>query len=136
MKTKPNYTLNNLPQDILDEAKEMLRGEDTVVNVIRWNRKIRVVGHVFPYEHSMDEELLLTIHETDVFTDEERAENYINYYLKYPSWYKGLRDETMLQRMKEEMEYDAETQTMFMPYGRIVNGNFVYNGDRKEYCNK
>ena len=45
-------TIETLPKRILDEAREMLRGEDTEVEVIRWNGRMRVVGKVFPYEHS------------------------------------------------------------------------------------
>lgn len=77
MRTK-KLTIKTLPRPLLDEAREMLRGEATEVYVIRWNRRMRVVGKVFPYEHSWDEKLLLTIRETDLFTDEERTENYIN----------------------------------------------------------
>ena len=128
-------TLENLPEEILAEAKEMLKGEDTEVDVIRWNRRIRVVGHVFPYEHSADEKLLLTIYEKDVYTDDERALNYINYYHKYPNWYKGARDGGILERMKQDAiyEFDKKTSTLTCrePYGRMVNGNFVYEGEFK-----
>lgn len=95
---KRQLTIETLPKRLLDEAREMLRGEDTVVEVIRWNGRMRVVGKVFPYEQSWDERVLLTIRETDLFTEAERTENYINYYHKYPSWYTGKRDEAMLER--------------------------------------
>lgn len=107
----------------------MLRGEVIEVNVIRRNRRIRVVGHIFPYEHSWDEKLILTIRETDVFTDDERAENYINYFHKSPSWYRGKRDEAMLERMRNAMDFDQKSLTYREPYGRMVNGDFVYSGE-------
>ena len=46
-------------------------------------------------DESMDEKLLLTIREEDLFTEDESTENFINYNLEYPSWYKGKRDEAM-----------------------------------------
>ena len=126
---KRQLTIETLPKRLLDEAREMLRGEDTVVEVIRWNGRMRVVGKVFPYEHSWDERLLLTIRETDLFTEAERTENYINYYHKYPSWYTGRRDEAMLERMRKD--FDQETQTVREPVGRMVGGDFVYTGEVK-----
>ena len=124
-------TIGTLPKHLLDEARDMLRGEDTVVEVIRWNGRMRVVGKVFPYEHSWDEKLLLTIRETDLFTDEERTENYINYFHKYPAWYKGKRDEAMLARMTQDMDFDPKTQTYREPFGRMVDGDFVYTGETR-----
>lgn len=131
MKTK-QLTIETLPKPLLEEAKEMLRGEDTEVQVIRWNRRLRVVGKVFPYEHSWDEKLLLTIRETDLFTEDERTENYINYFHKYPSWYRGRRDEAMLERMRNDMDFDQRTLTYREPFGRIVDGDFVYTGETRK----
>ena len=126
---KGKLTIGTLPKRILDEAREMLRGEDTVVEVIRWNGRMRVVGKVFPYEHSWDEKLLLTVRETDLFTEAERTENYINYFHKYPAWYTGRRDEAMLERMRNDMDFDQKTLTYREPFGRMVDGDFVYTGE-------
>ena len=128
---KGKLTIGTLPKRILDEAREMLRGEDTVVEVIRWNGRMRVVGKVFPYEHSWDEKLLLTIREADLFTEAERTENYINYFHKYPAWYTGRRDEAMLARMTQDMDFDPKTQTYREPFGRMVDGDFVYTGETR-----
>ena len=131
---KRQLTIETLPKALLEEAREMLRGEDTEVQVIRWNRRLRVVGKVFPYEHSWDEKLLLTIRETDLFTETERTENYINYYHKYPSWSTGRRDEAMLERMRNDFDFDQKTQTIREPVGRMVDGDFVYTGEVKVTC--
>ena len=131
---KRQLTIETLPKRLLDEAREMLRGEDTVVEVIRWNGRMRVVGKVFPYEHAWDEKLLLTIREADLFTEAERTENYINYYHKYPSWYTGRRDEAMLERMRNDFDFDQKTQTIREPVGRMVDGDFVYTGEVKVTC--
>ncbi len=126
---RDKLTIETLPKHLLDEAREMLRGEDTVVYVIRWNGRMCVVGKVFPYEHSWDEKLLLTIRQADLFTEAERTENNINYYHKYPSWYRGRRDEAMLEQMRNDFGFDQETQTIREPVGRMVNGDFVYTGE-------
>ena len=131
---KRQLTIETQPKALLEEAREMLRGEDTEVQVIRWNRRLRVGGKVFPYEHSWDEKLLLTIRETDLFTETERTENYINYYHKYPSWYTGRRDEAMLERMRNDFDFDQKTQTIREPVGRMVDGDFVYTGEVKVTC--
>ena len=130
MRTK-KLTIESLPRPLLDEAREMLKGEDTEVYVIRWNGRMRVVGKVFPYEHSWDEKLLLTVRETDLFTEAERTENYINYFHKYPAWYTGKRDEAMLARMTQDMDFDQKTQTYREPFGRMVDGDFVYTGETR-----
>ena len=128
---KRKLTIETLPKHILDEAREMLRGEDTMVDVIRWNGRMRVVGKVFPYEHSWYDKLLLTIREADLFTEAERTENYINYFHKYPAWYTGKRDEAMLARMTQDMDVDPKTQTYREPFGRMVDGDFVYTGETR-----
>ena len=124
-------TIDNLPKPLLDEARDMLRGEETEVYVIRWNRRMRVVGQVFPYEHSMDEKLLLTIREADLFTETERTENYINYYQKYPAWYTGRRNEAMLNRMRLDTELDSKEMVYREAVGHMVDGDFVYTGEIK-----
>lgn len=124
-------TIDDLPKDLLDEARDMLRGEDTEVQVIRWNGRMRVVGHVFPYEHSMDEKVLLTIKESDLFNEDERTENYINYFYKYPHWYKGKRNEAMLEKMKNDFDFDAKSGAFREPFGRMVDGDFVYKGETR-----
>lgn len=128
---KRQLTIEILPKPLLEEAREMLRGEETAVEVIKWNGRMRVGGKVFPYKHSWDEKLLLAIRETDLFTEAEHTENYINYYHKYPAWYTGKRDESMLERMRNEMGFDQETQTIREPVGRMAGGDFVYTGEVK-----
>lgn len=59
----------------------------------------------------------------------ERTENYINYYHKYPAWYTGRRDEAMLERMRNDMDFDQKTLTYREPFGRMVDGDFVYTGE-------
>ena len=82
MTTKKTITcFNDLPITLQKKVRKILRGEDTEVSVIRWNGRIRVVGKVYPHENARDEKILFTIHETDIFTVDECAENYINHYL-------------------------------------------------------
>ena len=69
---------------------------------------------------------------SDLFTEDERTENYINYFHKYPAWYRGRRDEAMLERMRNDMDFDQETMTCTDPVGRMVDGDFVYTGETRK----
>lgn len=131
--TQNGITIENLPKAVLAEAKELLRGDDDRVEVIRWNRRIRAVGHIFPYEHSMDERLLLTIRREDVFTEEEIICNHINRRHEYPANYRGKRDVAMLALMDADMDYDPATQTLYEPFGSMEDGDFVYRGERRAF---
>lgn len=132
-KMERKLTIATLPERLLAEAREMLRGGEAEVEVIRWNGRLHVVGKAIPHEHSRDERVLLAIREADLFTGDERTENYVNLHHRYPPWYKGRRDEAMLARMAQDMDYDAATQTLREPFGRMVGGDFVYTGEFREY---
>ena len=131
-----NLTFDKLSKYMQAECRRLLEGEDTEVDVIRWRGRIRVAGHVFPYEHSWDEKVLLTVRETDVFTEAERTVNYIGCYYRYPAWYKGKRDQAMLDKMRLDFldanaTYDPEHPCYKQPVGRMVGQDFVYTGEMK-----
>ena len=122
-------TIENLPKRILREVKDMLRGAENEAWVICRDGMLAVVRKNYYCDESMDEKLLLIIREEDLFTEDERTENYINYFHKYLAWYTGHRDREMLERMRNDMDFDQKTLTYKEPFGRMVNGNFVYTGE-------
>ena len=122
-------TIENLPKRILREVKDMLRGAESEAWVICRYGMLAVVRKNYYCDESMDEKLLLIIREEDLFTEDERTENYINYNHEYPSWYKGKRDRTVFRRMHKDMRLDKQAGIFYEPIGRLVNGNFVYNGE-------
>ncbi len=121
-----------LPDAILEEAKILLRHAGRVY-VIRWNRHYRVVESLRGYEHARDEALVAEFRDYDFYTDEQRAENYINDRRQYPEWYMGKRDYDLLRRMEEGVDFDPKTGTLSVPVGRIVDGDFVWTGEREAY---
>jgi len=121
-----------LPESIIDEARAMLRHADRVY-VIRWNRRYKVVESLRGYEHAHDEALVAELRDYDFYTDEQRAENYINDRHQYPEWYMGKRDYDLLRRLDDDIDFDPKTGTLTVPVGRIVNGDFVWTGERQAY---
>ena len=104
-------TIENLPKRILIEIKNMLRWAETEAWGISRYGMLAVVRKNYYCDESMDEKLLLIIREEDLFTEDERTENYINYFHHYPAWYTGRRDEAMLERMRNDMDFDQRTPT-------------------------
>lgn len=80
--------MRELPDYIMEEVKLVLRYE-AVAYVIRWNGRLRIVASLRGYLHAEDECLVATFRQEDVFTEDERTENYINANHRYPPWYKG-----------------------------------------------
>ena len=122
-------TIENLPKRILREVKNMLRWAETEAWVICRYGMLAVVRKNYYCDESMDEKLLLIIREEDLFTEDERTKNYINYFHKYLAWHTGHRDEAMLERMRNDMDFDQKTLTYREPFGRMVEGDFVYTGE-------
>ena len=122
-------TIEILPKRILREVKDMLRGAENEAWVICRDGMLAVVRKNYYCDESRDEKLLLIIREEDLFTEDERTENYINYNQEYPSWYKGKRDRTVFRRMRRDMRLDKQAGIFYEPIGRLVNGDFVYNGE-------
>lgn len=117
--------ISKLPAYIVEEAKMHLR-YGIPSHVIRRNGRLEVVDSLRSGYHTDDERFVCTITDGDVFTETEQIENYINLYHKYPKNYKGIRDETVLARMDEDVEYDSKTGELHLPRGKMDGDNFVY----------
>lgn len=121
--------MRELPDYIMEEVKLVLCYE-AVAYVIRWNGRLRIVAELHGYLHAGDESVVATFRQEDVFTEDERTENYINANHKYPPWYKGRRDESVFARMLADTVFDARTGELRVPGGRMVDGEFVYSGQK------
>lgn len=117
--------MKQLPDYIMEEVRMVLRHE-AVAYVIHWNGRLRVVDSLHGYLHAGDESVEVTFRQEDVFTEDERTENYINAKHRYPPWYKGRRDESVFARMLADTVFDARTGELRVPQGRMVDGEFVY----------
>lgn len=63
--------------------------------------------------------------------DDSQIENYINLHHRYPLNYKGRRNEHMLAKMGQDLFFDEKEQILYVPYGRLIEGTFVYLGEKK-----
>ena len=85
-------------------------------------------------EYAPDHEFIGTFKKSDIYTEKEQIENYINEFHDYPANYKGARDYKMLNKM------DAESETEMLGGGKLkctdwigaINekGNFELTGKR------
>jgi len=94
--------ISKLPAYIVEEAKMHLR-YGVPSHVIRRNGRLEVVFSLRSGYHTDDERFVCTITASDVFTETEQIENYINLYHKYPANYHGIRDEAVIARLEEDM---------------------------------
>lgn len=81
---------NELPKDIQDRIREHLKVFPKVEVYYEYGEYrfgICLKKHYAPYH-----EFIGTFKDTDIFTEEERTENYIENFHDYPIWYKGKRD--------------------------------------------
>lgn len=124
--------VKRLPAHIIEEAKMMIRN-GLVCHVIRRNGRFVCVNSLRDGPHAIRETYVCQVMETDVFSEEGRIENYINLHIEYPDGYTGRSDQDMLDRMRNDVEFDAKTGTLYIPYGRMVDGNFVYEGEKQEF---
>ena len=63
--------------------------------------------------------------------DDNLFENYINLHHRYPSNYTGGKNEDMLEKMRQDLFFDEKEQILYVPYGRMIKGTFIYFGERK-----
>ena len=64
--------------------------------------------------------------------DDGQLENYINLHHRYPSNYQGEKNEAMLAKMSQDLVFDEKEQILYVPYGRVVKGTFVYLGEKRK----
>lgn len=95
-------TLITLPTEIQNEIKDTLKVYDDCT-VIFENGRYNVSPAIsLKDEYAKDHKYIGVFYADDIYTAEERTENYINEFLEYPIWYKGKRDYAELKRRKLE----------------------------------
>jgi len=115
--------LNTLPIEEQESIKRTLRAYDEVV-VFFENGKY-THGVCLKSSYAPDHEYVGTYRADEVYTEDERIENYINEFNCYPPNYKGKRDYQMMHRMEDEREYDPETSTLTIWVGKLIDGDFT-----------
>lgn len=115
--------LEQLPVEWQERVKETLKAFDRV-NVVYENGEYSAsTGVMLKHSYAPDHKVLGWVYADEVFTEDERIENYINTFFSYPMGYKGNRDYSLMRKMQDEkvVEEDAVIQW----YGKLnENGDF------------
>ena len=115
--------LNTLPIEEQAKIKGQLKAYDEVV-VFFENGKY-TYGVCLKSHYAPDHEYIGTYRAEDVYTEDERIENYINEFCSYPPSYKGKRDYALVHKMESERVYDREADTVTHWIGKLINGDFT-----------
>lgn len=90
--------LENLPQKTQDEIRNTLKAYNEC-NVTYEHGEYHTSPHIYlKAAYATDRKFIGTFYAEEVFTLEERTENYIKTFRDYPYWYKGPRDYAALNK--------------------------------------
>ena len=118
--------LNSLPVEVMNKIKGILKAYRECDLYFENGRYEVKTGSILKAEYSNDYKFICTFYTGDIYSEIEMIENYINEFCDYPSDYKGKRDYAMLNKMRDEREYDFIEDTVTKWVGKInKEGNFV-----------
>lgn len=92
--------LNNLPQEVINKAKETLKAYDMVTIVFEYGEYKVQTGNCITNEYAEDHKVIGNVYANDIFTEAEKIINYIEAFAEYPIQYKGKRDYNMLRELE------------------------------------
>lgn len=95
---------NNLPIEIQTNVKNTLRAFNKCDVWFEYGQYRVLTGACLKATYGADHKYIGTYKADEIFTEEERIENYINGFCDYPIEYKGKRDYGMLRKMTNERE--------------------------------
>lgn len=101
---------NELPQEVQDKAKGVLRAYDQVNVIFEYGEYHVSAGLCLKSVYCADHEFVGTYNAVDVFTPEERIINYVECFRSYPISYKGERDYRWINSLKngDKVRFDNE----------------------------
>ena len=109
-------SINNLPLNVQTEVRETLRAYSSVSVWFEYGKYHVSTGACIKAQYGDDRKDFGTIIAAEVYTEEERIENYCNSFADYPAGYKGLRDYPMMREIKKS----GYTKKVKMENGDIV----------------
>lgn len=122
MKNMMKY--NDLPERVREEIKRVCKVYDKAY-VTYENGEYKTSSMIgITNGYAPDHKFIGVYNVEEVFTEDERTENYINVFYAYPIWYKGERDYQMLKKLQKDKEFDFENDTVTHWVGKLINGNF------------
>ena len=114
---------NLLPIEEQARIKSTLKAYDEVV--VFYENGSYTHGVCLKATYAPDHEYIGTYRADEIYTEDERIENYINEFNCYPPNYKGKRDYRVMHKMTDEREYDPETSTLTIWVGKLIDGDFT-----------
>jgi hypothetical protein len=89
---------NKLPLEIQKQCKDTLRAYNEIT-VTYYNGKYHAsTAYGIQAKYPKDYKYIGVVYQEDMYTLEERTQNYIEEFHDYPSWYKGKRDYIALKK--------------------------------------
>lgn len=81
-----------LPADTQEQARSLLKVFDEVHITYEYGKYNVSSGIGIYATYAPDHCFLGTVRATDIFTEDERTQNYLESFHDFPPWYKGKRD--------------------------------------------
>lgn len=89
--------LSKLPVEVQEKVKSTLRVYSECNVTFEYGRYWVCAGVCIKSEYGADHEFIGVAYADDIYTLEERTQNYIEAFHSYPSWYTGKRDYVALR---------------------------------------
>ena len=93
-------SIDNLPSSVQSEVREVLKAYPSVNVHYEYGEYHVSTGACIKSQYGADRKDFGTIIAAEVYTEEERTENYCNSFADYPAGYKGLRDYSLMREIK------------------------------------
>ena len=89
---KSKEDLLQLPEAIQNKVKNTLKAFNEVSVIFEYGEYTASTGHCLKAKYADDYKVFGTFYVDDIYTLDERTENYMESFHDYPIWYKGKRD--------------------------------------------
>ena len=115
-----------LPEHIKEDIRNTLKAYDKCyVNFQNGEYKVTIAIGILS-EYPKDFKVIGTIHNHDIYSREERIENYINEFMGYPFDYNGKKDWDLIEKMGTDKQFDFPNNKMYKWIGKLnEQGDFV-----------
>lgn len=87
-----------LPTDIQTQVLETLKAYACITVTYEYGKYTASTGTMLKEIYAPDYRVFGTFYQDDIYSLDERTENYIECFHDYPNWYKGPRDYAELRR--------------------------------------
>lgn len=114
--------IKNLPNAVQAHIISTLKAYDEIF--VTYENGEYHYGLCLKSSYAPDHKVIGRFKAEDIYTEEERIENYINEFKSYPANYKGKRDYTIIKKMENERTFNKNDSTLTYWTGKLVNGDF------------